>query len=267
MIEKTGGAVNVDAGRSTAYIRGVPLSVLDYDSVLDLFARWVVQRKPRQVCVANVHTLMTALDNPAYMSIYKAADLVTMDGQPLRWYVNLVCRAGIPDRVCGPELMDRCLARGVTCGWRHFFLGGRSETLDALVEKVARRYPSAIVAGAYSPPFRALTAQEQEGTIAQIRMANPDFLWVGLGAPKQEQWIYDNRQATGVPVQIGVGAAFDFHAGTINRAPGWMQDLGLEWAYRLRRDPRLWRRYASTNPRFLTLLMKDILRGYIGRPV
>lgn len=260
-----GDTAEVVGGNARVHIRDVPFAIVDYDAVLNLFDDWVTQRVPRQVCIANVHTLMTAFDDPAYLTIYRKADLITMDGQPLRWYANLVHKAGIPERVCGPELMERCLARGVAVGWKHFFLGGRPDVLDQLVNNMGSRYPGVAVAGAYSPPFRRLSPQEHEDVIRRIREANPDFLWVGLGAPKQEQWIYDNREATGVPVQVGVGAAFDFHAGSIRRAPAWMQGMGLEWVYRLWTDPRLWRRYASTNPRFLVLLIKDVLLSRAGR--
>ena len=267
MSEGRGDSASLVGVHAVVHIRSVPFSVINYDSVLDLFAEWVVQRVPRQVCVANVHTLMTALGDPAYMRIYQEADLITMDGQPLRWYANLVHKAGIPDRVCGPVLMDHCLARGAMHGWKHYFLGGHPDVLELLVEKVGNRHPGADIVGAYSPPFRPLSPREHGAIINQIRVAKPDFLWVGLGAPKQEQWIYDNRRVTGVPVQIGVGAAFDFHAGAISRAPSWMQDMGLEWAYRLWSDPRLWRRYASTNPRFLVILAKDLMLSRTGRPV
>lgn len=253
---RTFGLVNVDKYVS---IRGISFPVVDYDSVLNLFAQWIVQRVPRHVCIANVHTLVTALDEPSYMEIYKAADLITMDGQPLRWYANLVHNAGMPERVCGPELMHRCLSKGVSEGWRHFFLGGRQDVLSRMINNINSKHPGVSIAGSYSPPFRPLSAAENEEIIQRIRAHEPDFLWVGLGAPKQERWIYDNRVATGVPIQIGVGAAFDFHAGSIRRAPVWMQNSGLEWLYRLWSDPRLYRRYIKTNPRFIFMLIKDLL--------
>ncbi len=240
-----------------ANIRGVDFPIIEYDDAIALFEQWVQGGISHQVFVANVHTLITALHDPEYRRIMDDADLITMDGQPLRWYVNLIYGAGLKERVCGPELMRRCLEFGLDKGWRHYFLGGRAEVLELLVATLARQFPGLQVAGKHSPPFRVLTAQEEAVIVDSINSAKPHFLWVGLGAPKQEQWIYRHLTGTRVPVQLGVGAAFDFHAGTVKRAPTLMQRMGLEWLYRAWKDRRLWRRYAATNPEFLKIFISD----------
>jgi N-acetylglucosaminyldiphosphoundecaprenol N-acetyl-beta-D-mannosaminyltransferase len=188
-----------------------------------------------------------------------------MDVQPLRWYANLIHEAGLKDRVCGPELMWRCLETGVARGWRHYLLGGRAEVLGTLRRRIVGTFPGVQLAGMESPPFRALSKAETETIIGRINAANADFLWVGLGAPKQEHWIAAHRDRLNAPVQVGVGAAFDFHAGSIQRAPETWQRMGFEWLYRLVRDPRLWRRYLSTNPVFLKMMLQAWLQKKLAR--
>lgn len=249
-------------------IFGLSFPVQDYERAISTFSEWIATGSAHQVCVANVHTVVTATRDPEIRQIYLESDMLTMDGEPLRWYANLVYKAGVRERVCGPELMLRCLREGQEKGWRHYFLGGTETALQTLVENVSKRFPEAQIAGAYSPPFRALSDSEDQMIVDRINDANVDFLWVGLGAPKQERWIYEHLDRIDVPVQLGVGAAFDFHAGVIARAPEYLQKAGLEWAFRLVKDPRLWKRYLSTNPLFLALLCRDIIRKRVfGRSV
>jgi N-acetylglucosaminyldiphosphoundecaprenol N-acetyl-beta-D-mannosaminyltransferase len=182
-----------------------------------------------------------------------------MDGVPLLWYANLVHGANAKDRVCGPDLMLKCLDQGRNVGWKHYFLGGRPQVLTDLVEKMHRDFPGVEIVGWHSPPFRALSPEEDDALIQQINAAKPDFLWLGLGAPKQEKWIAAHLPHIHASVQVGVGAAFDFHSGHIDRAPDWMQSYGMEWIYRMLKDRRLIKRYATTNPIFLWLFAKHFL--------
>jgi len=245
---------------SIVQIAGVSFPIMDYDSAIRKFKDWIGKGTSHQVCIANVHTLVTAMRTPAYLTIMRKAAMVTMDGQPLRWYANAVCGSQITDRVCGPELMLRCLQQGIALNWRHYLLGGRPEVLEMLQIKLHQQLPGVKLVGGYSPPFRLLSSDEDSRIVEEINKSNADFLWVGLGAPRQEQWIYHNLHRLNVPVCLGVGAAFDFHAGFVRRAPHWMQSFGLEWLYRASVDLRLFRRYLDTNPTFIWMLLRDWIR-------
>lgn len=151
----------------------------------------------------------------------------------------------------GPDLMKELLKESKTKHYRHYFYGSTQKTLDVLREKVTENYPGAVIAGMYSPPFRPLTPEEDEDVVRMINEAKPDFVWVGLGAPKQERWmaVHEDRVQA---LMVGVGAAFDYEAGNIRRAPQWMQKHNLEWLYRLMQDPkRLFKRYFVTNTKYL----------------
>lgn len=245
---------------SNIQISDLPFPIADYNDVIQTFQEWMNSHVAHQVCIVNVHTLVTAMREPAFHSIIREAAMATMDGQPLRWYANAVYQAGVKERICGPELMRRCLEYGIDRGWRHYLLGGRPEVLETLEVRLQDNFPGLGIAGSYSPPFRPATESEEAETVARINDSGADILWVGLGAPRQEQWIHRNLHCLTVPVCVGVGAAFDFHAGTIRRAPSWMQSVGLEWLYRVYVDPRLFRRYLDTNPPFLLMFMRDWVR-------
>lgn len=244
--------------RQTVNVLGINFPLLDYPGLLAIFQQWIASRDSRQVCIANVHTVVTALSDRELRAISNRA-LVTMDGMPLIWYANLVHKARITDRICGPDLMLKCLDHGRAAGWRHYFLGGKPDVLTDLVTIMHERFPGVDIVGWHSPPFRELSADEENRLLADINSATPDFLWVGLGAPKQEKWIAANIDRLAVPVQVGVGAAFDFHSGHMARAPLWMQRYGLEWLFRMFKDRRLVRRYLATNPVFLALFARDFL--------
>lgn len=243
-------------------ILGLNFPILDYQYSLKLFQHWVKSGVPHQVCIANVHTVVTSLTDKDLREINQHS-LITMDGLPLVWYARAVHKAKIKERVCGPELMLRCLDQGRAHGWKHFFLGGKDEVLTDLVSGMQSRYPGVNIVGWHSPPFRALSIEEDKQLVALINEHQPDFLWVGLGAPKQEKWIAGHLPVVKAPVQIGVGAAFDFHSGHVRRAPAWMQKSGLEWLYRMLQDRRLIKRYCATNPVFLALFLRDfvVIRG------
>lgn len=206
----------------------------------------------RYICVSNVHTTVMAYEDETYRQIQNSAAMALPDGAPLSSYSR---RMGYKNakRVTGPDLMLQIFRRSSQRGYRHFFYGATPETIEAMRRVLERDYPNMIIAGMYSPPFRELTKEEDAEVVRMINEAQPDFVWVGLGAPKQEKWMYQHDGRINA-LMIGVGAGFDYLAGYIKRAPMWMQKLSLEWLYRLMQDPhRLWKRYLTTNFKFLRL--------------
>lgn len=219
----------------------------------------------KYICVSNVHTTVMSYEKKSYRKIQNSAAMALPDGAPLSRYSRL---KGFRDagRVTGPDFMLEIFKISYKKGYRHFFYGSTQETLDEMKSALIRDYPGLTVAGMYAPPFRPLTEEEDADVIEQINASQPDFVWVGLGAPKQEEWMYAHQGKLNA-VMIGVGAGFDYLAGHIKRAPKVMQMLCLEWLYRLLQDPRrLWKRYVTTNVKFLGYLlccsMKDMrLKG------
>ncbi|MCI5610634.1 MAG: WecB/TagA/CpsF family glycosyltransferase [Roseburia sp.] len=210
----------------------------------------------KYICVSNVHTTVMSYENEEYRKIQNSAAMALPDGAPLSSYSR---RKGYKQaqRVTGPDLMLELFAISKEKGYRHYFYGATEETLQSMREVLERDYPGIEIAGMYAPPFRALTPQEDAQIVAKINESRPDFIWIGLGAPKQEEWMYQHMgQLQGV--LIGVGAGFDYLAGYIKRAPRWMQRMSLEWLYRLLQDPkRLWRRYFTSNVKFICLTRMD----------
>jgi N-acetylglucosaminyldiphosphoundecaprenol N-acetyl-beta-D-mannosaminyltransferase len=232
----------------TCNILGVHVAVTNMDETITYISSNLEQLRGDYICVSNVHTTVTAYDNPDYMTIQNEAALVLPDGKPLSVVSQ---KRGFPEaeRVTGPDLMHELFSGDN--GYRHFFYGGTQQTLDTLKEKLLDRYPHIQIAGMISPPFRPLTEEEDEAYIAAINASGADIVWVGLGAPKQERYMYAHRGRFG-GVMIGVGAGFAYHAGLIRRAPQWMQRIGMEWFYRLLQDPkRLAGRYFKTNLKFI----------------
>jgi N-acetylglucosaminyldiphosphoundecaprenol N-acetyl-beta-D-mannosaminyltransferase len=236
----------------TRDILGVPVAMVDYDRAMDVMDTLVERRERGYVCAAPVHALMVAQDDPEMLAALRGSTLVVPDGMPLVWASNLLGES-LTDRVYGPELMQRYSDRCVERGHRVWLYGGRDQgSLVQLALSMRRRHPGISIVGGYSPPFRPLTEGEEANLVTQINEARPDVLWVGIGVPKQEKWMARMRGRLDVPVMCGVGAAFDFHSGRVPMAPGWMQDRGLEWIYRMGQEPRrLLRRYLTTNPRFV----------------
>jgi N-acetylglucosaminyldiphosphoundecaprenol N-acetyl-beta-D-mannosaminyltransferase len=208
---------------------------------------------------ATAHTIVEAHDDPRLRAAL-AEGLVQPDGMPLAW---LGRRAGLSvERVCGPDFLPALVESGVPEGRTHFFVGGAPGVPEALAARLAARFPGMRVAGTMSPPFRSLSVEEDDAIVEQINTADPDYVWVGLGAPKQDLWVAEHRPRLRAAALLAVGAAFDFHAGTRRRAPRWMQRTGTEWVYRLVTEPRrLAGRYTRTNARFVGL----VLAARIGR--
>jgi N-acetylglucosaminyldiphosphoundecaprenol N-acetyl-beta-D-mannosaminyltransferase len=232
-------------------VLGVGVSAIAMSDALAAIARWVANRTPHYVCVTGVHGVMESHSDPTLRDIHNAAGLVTPDGMPLVWLSHLRGHRHV-ERVYGPDLMLACCQRFVSSGYRHFFYGGAEGVPERLAARLQDRVPGLVVAGTWSPPFGEMTAFEERAAIARINAASPDIVWVGLSTPKQERWMARHVGRLSAPVLVGVGAAFDFHAGLKRQAPLWMQRSGLEWLFRLATEPRrLWRRYLYNNPRFL----------------
>ena len=252
----------------TAEVLGIPLALTDYDGTLDWIDAAVAAGRRGYICVAATHTVMAAADDPQLREAVRGADFTVADGQPLVWALNLLGHR-VGDRVYGPDLMDRACARAAKTGRRFYLYGGRNQgALAQLARNLRLRHPGLQIVGGYVPPFRELTDAEEEAVAADISRSAADVVWVGIGVPKQEKWMARMRHRLAAPVLVGVGAAFDFHAGLIPQAPGWMQRLGLEWAFRLAQEPRrLWRRYLRYNPRFVVGFARQWARARFGLPV
>jgi N-acetylglucosaminyldiphosphoundecaprenol N-acetyl-beta-D-mannosaminyltransferase len=218
--------------------------------------RWIEHGEPHYVCVTGVHGVMESQRDEALKDIHNASGLTTPDGMPVVW-AGRAAGARI-SRVYGPDLMLALCSVAEERGWSHYFYGGRAGIPELLASRLRQRFPRLRVAGTHSPPFRPLTPKEDAELVDSINAAGPDILWVGLSTPKQERWMADHVGRLDAPVLIGVGAAFDIHAGTLPQAPRWMQRSGLEWFYRLIREPRrLWRRYLRNNPAFLYRIIRN----------
>jgi N-acetylglucosaminyldiphosphoundecaprenol N-acetyl-beta-D-mannosaminyltransferase len=239
-------------------VLGVPLALTDYDETLDWIDAKIAHRSPGYICVAAVHTVMLCQEDAVLREAIAAADFTVPDGQPLVWAMNMLGH-DLPSRVYGPELMERACDRAKITGVRMYLYGGRNQgALVQLALNLRQRFPGLQIVGGYSPPFRELDEEEADAVVTEINRSRADIVWVGIGAPKQEKWMAKMRERLDAPVLIGVGAAFDFHAGLVAQAPPWMQRIGLEWLFRLGTEPRrLWRRYMRYNPLFV--------RGFAGQ--
>ena len=210
------------------------------------------------VCVATVHMVMEAHDDPEFAARVNAADLVVPDGMPLVWMQKRL-GAGQASRVRGNDLTINLCRYAEGAGMSVGFYGGRQEVLEAIKARAARDFPKLNIAYAYAPPFRALSEEEDAKVVTEINEAAPDILFVGLGCPKQENWMAAHRGEVKA-VMVGVGAEFDFYAGNLREAPRWLSNIGLEWLFRLAMEPRrLWRRYLVLNPRFMWLAARQLM--------
>ena len=245
-------------------ILGVGVCPVSQAAALARIDRWIANSDRQYVCVSGIHGVMESQRDDGLRAIHNAAGMVVPDGMPLVWLSRLWGGSGV-ERVYGPDLLLACCDRSLTAGYRHYFYGGGPRVPDLLMARLQARFPGLVVAGGYSPPFRPLTPEEDAEVIRRINAARPDIVWVGLSTPKQERWMAEHRDRVEAPVFIGVGAAFDFHAGLKRQAPRWMQRTGLEWLFRLLAEPRrLWRRYLRNNPLFVwNVLLQGLgLRHY-----
>jgi N-acetylglucosaminyldiphosphoundecaprenol N-acetyl-beta-D-mannosaminyltransferase len=249
---------------------GVQMSVTTYDETVDLILEAARLRVPATVSFHSVYSVITTSNDPQMRSKVNTFEIVAPDGQPVRWALNLLHGTRLPDRVCGPDTMFRLCRRSAEEGVSVYLYGGAPDVLEELQAKLKAQFPGLRLAGAYSPPFRPLTPDEDDAAVRAINLSGAGMVFLGLGYPKQDLFAYDHRGRI-LAVQLCVGAAFDFHAGRTPRAPCWMQQLGLEWCHRLVQEPRrLWRRYLLGNTRFLlkfalALLRWRVLRTPVGK--
>lgn len=242
-------------------VLGVPIALTTYAGTVAWIDAMVASRRQAYVCVAATHTVMACQEDPELREAVLGSALTVPDGQPLVWALNLLGHTQ-PNRVYGPTLMEEHCRHAATTGTRVYLYGGRDRhALDTLSRNLRARFPGLQIVGGWSPPFRALTEQEEEQIAEEINASGADVVWVGIGVPKQEKWMARMRPQLDAPVLLGVGAAFDFHAGLVPQAPPWIQSRGLEWLFRLIQEPkRLWRRYARYNPRFVRQFVAQLVR-------
>lgn len=238
----------------TCNILGVNIAVTNLKNTVSYIEENLQSLKGNYICVSNVHTTVTSYEDSEYKKIQNGGALALPDGKPLsiisrkRGFKNA-------ERVTGPDLMGDIFKESEEKGYSHFFYGSSNETLEILNERLKEKYPNLNIIGMYSPPFKPEVSIESDNFINDINSKNVDFFWVGLGAPKQEKWMYEHKDKIN-SVMIGVGAGFDYYAERIKRAPDWMQKSSLEWLYRLMQDPkRLFKRYFLTNSKFIYLNM------------
>ncbi|MBV8953136.1 MAG: WecB/TagA/CpsF family glycosyltransferase [Solirubrobacterales bacterium] len=251
----------------TVSVLDVPLALTDYSRTVTFMDEMIEGPWPGYICVCNVHTVMSSSEDPELRAALLGSSFNVPDGQPLVWAINSLGYS-LTGRVYGPELMARACAHATSQGHRFYLYGGRNQgALVQLALNLRTRYPGVKIVGGYSPPHRMLTEEEQDAIVEEINDSRADVVWVGIGVPKQEKWMARMRPLLEAPVLVGVGAAFDFHAGLVPQAPNWLQEAGLEWAYRLAHEPRrLWRRYFRYNPRFLGAFARQLAEQRL-RPV
>jgi N-acetylglucosaminyldiphosphoundecaprenol N-acetyl-beta-D-mannosaminyltransferase len=237
-------------------VLGVGISVTSMDATLRQIGDWIDRGDSEYVCVTNVHTVIECQDDPELMLIHNRSGLTVPDGAPILW-AGRAAGAREMGRVRGPDLLPAVSELAARRGWRSYFYGGGPGIPERLARRLSSRFPGLEIAGTHSPPYRELTPAEDEAAVERINSSGADLVWVGLTAPKQERWMAEHRQSLSAPVLIGVGAAFDIHAGVKPQAPRWMRPLGLEWLFRLAMEPRrLSGRYLRTNPRFLVEILR-----------
>lgn len=244
-------------------VAGVWISMTSYEEMTDVCRRWIAENRAiraadarpvgRYVCITSVHGIVTSVFDPEVRSDLNQADAATPDGMPVVWALRSF-GARNQQRVYGPTLMMHLCKMAARDRFRVFLYGAKQSTLDQLMENLEAKVPGIEIAGVYSPPFRPLTHEERDDVQRRIMDSDADLVFVGLSTPRQERWMAENSPHLPGKVLIGVGAAFDFHAGTVRQAPAWVQQRGLEWLFRLIMEPRrLWKRYLLVTPIFIPL--------------
>ena len=255
---ETPKATLLDAGKQN--VLGVRVDAVNYEAAVHRIITAARQGKKLSVSALAVHGVMTGVLDETHRYRLNRLDLVCPDGQPVRWAINLLYKKGLPDRVCGPELMIRICERAAQEGLPIYLYGSRPETLQTLITNLCDRFPQLIIAGSQPSRFRQVSTEEKQQIVEEIRSSGAAMTFVGLGCPRQEVWVYEYCQDLPMPV-MAVGAAYDFHAGRISQAPKFMQRWGLEWFYRLMQEPtRLWRRYVFLNPLYISLFILQFFK-------
>ena len=243
--------------RVVGQVLNIPIDVIDWDTAISRVVQWGTQRESRYVCLCNVHSVVMAGQDTEFGRVLAEADMATADGAPVAWMLRKLGFSG-QQRISGSELMWSICTMAEQKGIPVYFYGSTPATLGLLEVKIRSHFPKLVIAGSYSPPFRSMNAEEELAEAQRINSSGAAVVFVGLGCPKQEMWM--NRQRGQVnAVMLGVGAAFDFFAGTVKRAPVWMQNAGLEWLHRLASEPgRLWKRYLVTNTIFVVTALRQL---------
>lgn len=244
--------------RKGANVLGTHIDALSWEDTIYTIRDWAINRESRYVTLCNVHSVVTALFDKDHRNDLNDADMATSDGMPVTWTLRML---GYPEqrRINGPDLMWKYCVKAEKVRRKIYFYGSTVEVLATLASKLRAAFPELQIAGMYSPPFRELTAAEDDDVVERINSSGASIVFVGLGCPRQERWMFQHRGKINA-VMIGVGAAFNYHAGTIKRAPVWMQNIGLEWLHRLYSNPRrLWKRYLITNTIFILAIAAQLL--------
>lgn len=240
-------------------VLGINVDAVDYEAAVERTVSAAKARKPFMATALPVHGIMTGARDATHRYRLNRFDLLVPDGQPVRWAMNLLYRIGLRERVYGPNLMLALCERLAREGLPIYLFGSREETLVKLRANLVRRFPDLRIAGSQPGRFRKISRAERDEIVAAIRDSGAALTFVGLGCPRQEIWAHENRDALSMPL-VCVGAAFDFHAGTVAQAPHLLQDAGLEWAYRLIKEPkRLWRRYVLLNPMYVGMVAAQMI--------
>jgi exopolysaccharide biosynthesis WecB/TagA/CpsF family protein len=248
----------IDSGKQN--VLGVRVDAVNYEAAVHKIIAAARQQRKLSVSALAVHGVMTGVLDETHRYRLNRLDLVCPDGQPVRWAINLLYKKGLPDRVCGPELMLQICERAAQEGLPIYLYGSRPETLKALIKNLHQHFPQLIIAGCQPSRFRQISLEEKQQIVEEIRQSGAAMTFVGLGCPRQEVWVYEYSQDLPMPV-MAVGAAFDFHAGNLSQAPKFMQRWGLEWFYRLMQEPtRLWRRYVFLNPLYISLFILQFFK-------
>lgn len=244
---------------SHANVLGVKVSAVNMESALAISDQWIHNRQPGYICVTGVHGVMEAQRDPSLLNALNGGLINLPDGMPMSWVGWL---QGFHDmnRVFGPDFMSELCKLSIRRGYRHFLYGGDPGVANRLKLALESSFPGIQIVGILTPPFRPLIPEEEQRLFELVKTSRPDILWVGLGAPKQERFMAQYVQRLGVPLMVGVGAAFDYHTGRVRDSPVWVKRAGLQWLHRLLQDPyRLWRRYLRNNPAFLWKIVLQFL--------
>lgn len=248
----------IDYGKQN--VLGVGINAVDYESAVQKVISAAQNRRPLTVTALAVHGVMTGALDAEHRHRLNELDLVVPDGQPVRWAMRWLYGITLPDRVYGPTLTLKVCERAAQEGLSVYLYGSRQEVLETLAANLRAKFPAIQIAGMQPSRFRQVSAAEQAEIAQTIRDSGASLVLVGLGCPRQETWVYENRELISMPL-LAVGAAFDFHAGNLPQAPAWLQNRGLEWLFRLVQEPRrLWKRYLYLNPLYLTLLLLQLLK-------
>jgi N-acetylglucosaminyldiphosphoundecaprenol N-acetyl-beta-D-mannosaminyltransferase len=253
--------MKTDARQTNSVLRA-SIDILTWDTAISRISDWAASHESRYVCMCNVHSIVTADQDKSFGKILNEADMATPDGAPVAWLLKRLGFDG-QQRINGPDLMWKYFEKAALRDESIFLYGGKQTTLDLLNVRIKNEFPNLKIAGSYSPPFRYLSREEDNAVVEMINSSGAGTVWVSLGCPSQEKWMARHRGRINA-VMLGVGAAFNYHAGTTVRAPVWMQNAGLEWFHRLVSEPkRLWKRYLMTNSLFIIGATKQLLLSQI----